>query len=51
MGKYGLKEKSGDIISITFATNIKEAIDFFTIRKKLINSDTLLNLFEVVYLN
>ena len=50
MAKFGLKEKSGDIISTTVAENIEQAIIYFSFRKKF-NRYVLLNLFDVVELS
>lgn len=47
--KYGLKGKSGEIISTTFADSLEEAVQFFSFRKKF-NRYVLLHLFDVVLL-
>lgn len=47
MGKYALKNKLGEAISIIFANSIEEAIKLFCFRKKF-NKHVLLNLFDVV---
>lgn len=47
MKKYGLMNKSGDVINTISANNFDEAIDFFCFRKKF-NRHTLLHLFDVV---
>jgi hypothetical protein len=45
--KYGLKVKSGEIVSTTVAENFEEAVQFFSFRKKF-NKYVLLHLFDVV---
>lgn len=47
--KYGLKGKSGEIISTTVAESFDEAVEFFSFRKKF-NRYVLLHLFDVVIL-
>ena len=45
--KYGLKVKSGEIVSTTVAENFEEAVEFFSFRKKF-NRYVLLHFFDVV---
>jgi hypothetical protein len=47
MKKYGLTNKSGDVINTISANNFDEAIEFFCFRKKF-DKYTLLDLFNVV---